>query len=147
MGRAVKHGMSHSKIYYVWRNMRNRCLNKSDIAYSYYGGRGISVCKEWQESFEAFYKDMGDPPEGMSIDRINNSAGYSPDNCRWATREEQQANSRTCKQYKNNTSRIAGVTKRGRLNGWCVQLNSVYVGSSTDFFEACCLRKSAENRA
>jgi hypothetical protein len=62
--------------------------------YKHYGARGIKVCKRWVDSFEAFFKDMGLRPKGMSIERINNSKGYTPSNCKWATKSEQNFNKR-----------------------------------------------------
>ncbi len=70
--------------------MHARCKNKNHIHYSRYGGKGIKICEEW-ESFDAFYKDMGDRPPGMTIDRIDGDKGYFKENCRWAT-SKQQAN-------------------------------------------------------
>ena len=80
--------------YYTWRNMIARCENTEHRSYPDYGGRGITVCLEWRSSFEQFLADMGEPPEGRSIDRIDNEAGYSKANCRWATPQEQRANQR-----------------------------------------------------
>ena len=85
------HGMSRTPIYGIWRSMLTRCYNPNFKFFNYYGGRGIGVCKRWQK-FENFYADMGDRPEGKSLDRINNSKGYSPKNCKWSDAKEQSRN-------------------------------------------------------
>ena len=95
LARARKeHGMADTPVYRVWQAMKNRCYNPKQRAYPYYGGRGISVCGRWRESFSSFLSDMGMPPTGMSLDRIDNDGNYEPGNCRWATTLQQRHNRR-----------------------------------------------------
>jgi hypothetical protein len=89
----TKHGKSSTSAHRVWCNMKGRCSNPRLAYYKDYGGRGIKVCDRWQ-SFENFYADMGDPPPGLSIDRINNNGNYEPGNCRWTTIGQQLQNTR-----------------------------------------------------
>ena len=126
------HQMTYSKAYNSWQCMRSRCQRPNDKEYARYGGRGITVCKRWQ-TFENFYADMGDPPDGATLDRRDNSKGYCKDNCRWATRQQQANNRRgnlmiafdgrtmTLAQWARNTG-INSTTIRARLNrGWTVK--------------------------
>lgn len=87
------HGMTGTRVYAIWATMIQRCTNPNDASYSRYGLRGITVCDHWL-CFDNFYLDMGDPPDGMSIERIKNHLGYSPGNCKWATAREQSRNTR-----------------------------------------------------
>lgn len=83
-----------SLAYSSWLHMRARCLDPRVRSYPYYGGRGITICDRWATSFSDFLSDMGEPPAGMTLDRINPDGNYERANCRWATRLEQTLNRR-----------------------------------------------------
>jgi hypothetical protein len=121
-----KHGCKHTKLYEIWCAMKQRCDNKNAWAYKYYGAKGISVCDEWQNSFESFkiWSEANGYIEGLSIDRIDNNGNYSPSNCRWVTMKEQANNQR-------NTLRIEylGVTKT--LHEWA---DSLGIRSATLYY-------------
>ena len=100
-----------------WIAMKKRCLNPSDRGYKNYGGRGITVCDSWKNSFEAFYRDMGPCPPGLELDRIDNNGPYEPGNCHWTTRTQNQHNTR-----KNRWLTIDGETKI--LAEWAVLVST-----------------------
>jgi hypothetical protein len=99
-GQSNSCGRSHGKLpkttpgYSSWKSMLCRCLYQTHPAYHRYGGRGITVCERWRE-FPAFFADMGPRPDGMTLERIDSDGNYEPANCKWATHQEQQNNTRT----------------------------------------------------
>lgn len=115
----TKHG--HSRVgkvsteYRSWQAMKRRCLNAKDSKYDYYGGRGITVCLRWVDSFENFIYDMGNKPtKAHTLDRVNVNGNYGPDNCKWATRKEQRTNQRKHALLENFTTEelVSELTKR-----------------------------------
>jgi hypothetical protein len=103
----IKHGMSGTKIYKTWHNVRSRCKNPNATKYHIYGGKGIKVCKEWDESFERFYRWSVENgyKEGLTIDRIDGDGDYSPENCRWVDYQTQNNNT-----SQNNMITFDGIT-------------------------------------
>jgi hypothetical protein len=119
--RNTTHNQRHTKLYETWKKMRDRCNRPNATQYKDYGGRGIKVCEEWDKSFQAFYdwSYANGYDDNLTIDRIDNNKGYSPDNCRWATYKEQMRNKRTNHiiTYKNQPQCISK---------WCEELNLSY---------------------
>lgn len=127
------HGRSKTLLYRAWMGMLERCEKPSHKSYAYYGGRGITVCKRWHK-FEHFLADMGERPQGLSLERRNNARGYMPSNCYWATRSEQMQNIRTTRMLTVNGTTLparawaerVGISLHGLLTridkyGWSVQ--------------------------
>lgn len=114
------HGRTHTSEYKTWSSMIDRCINPNNIHYSYYGGRGITVCDRWRSSFKAFFSDMGEHPVGMTLDRINNSGNYEPENCKWSTRQEQMRNTRI---NSRNKSGAKGVSWYNREQRWFAEMH------------------------
>lgn len=116
VGRKPTHGFSgrnRPKIYNVWKAMVNRCHCAGNTAYDKYGGRGIKVCDRWRD-FLKFYEDMGDVPEGMTIDRIDVNGDYEPSNCRWASMRQQARN-------KRNTTFLTCFGETKSIQDWADQ--------------------------
>lgn len=91
---SVTHGLSKTREYSIWCGIIGRTENPRNSAYKNYGGRGIKMSKEWRNSFERFFEDMGKCPEGLSLERKDNDGPYSKDNCEWASRRVQSRNTR-----------------------------------------------------
>lgn len=121
--RNIKHGASYTRLYHVYRGMIDRCYSKNCRNYPSYGGRGISVCDEWRNSFESFRKwaynnsyDDSISGHDQSLDRIDVNGNYCPENCRWATAQQQQENRRITKMYDFRGEQIT-ASKFAKING------------------------------
>lgn len=129
--------------YRAWCSMKTRCFNKNRSEWMRYGGRGITVCKRWKESFKNFFYDMGTrPSEKHSLDRIDTDGNYEPSNCRWATQSEQASNKKKLSIYKNKpvTSKYRGVSFNRNSKKWssCIVLNKkrFYLGKFENEMDA-----------
>ena len=130
----VTHGGSYTRSYKAWHAMVRRCHNPNYKKYNDYGGRGIEVCERWRgdDGYANFVADMGEPPVGLTLEREDNNAGYSPTNCVWDTRGQQQRNRRSNIWLEFNGERLVlkdwakrrGVSRqllKWRVNNWGVE--------------------------
>lgn len=110
-------GLRQHPAYPSLDNMKQRCYNKNDPKYKYYGAKGVSICDEWLNSYLSFCKwaDNNGYKKGLTIDRINPKGNYEPNNCRWVTKTDQRENKRV---QHNNTSGFAGVSWQKNINKW-----------------------------
>ncbi len=113
----LKHGMTKTPEYKAWTSMKDRCYNSTLNQYKDYGGRGITICDRWLNSFENFYEDMGQrPSQEYSLDRVDNNGNYCKENCRWSTRKEQGNN-------KRNNHILEYDSQRLTIAEWSIKLN------------------------
>lgn len=136
--------MTNTPTYKSWMKMKERCYLDSYVEKEFYQDVGITVCDRWLDSFENFYADMGERPEGMTLDRIDHTLGYTPENCRWADLTMQAFN---CKRYKTNKSGRTGVHLES--NGlYSARIgykgDDIFLGSNMSFEKACEVRSAAE---
>lgn len=117
----TKHGKRYTRLHKIWRDMKQRCYNKHNTSYKYYGKRGIKMCDEWLNDFMNFYTwaMTNGYNDKLSIDRIDVNGNYEPNNCRWATRKQQARNRRSNKYYTING-------KTHCIKEWCKILNLNY---------------------
>ena len=127
------HGGSSTRLYRTWISMKSRCGNENSPAYKHYGGRGITVCGEWESDFRVFrrWAQESGYHDNLTIDRINNDIGYSSRNCRWATMDIQNQNTRLLSS--TNTSGFRGVSFSNRSHFWVAAISiknkTTYIGS------------------
>ena len=119
----LSHGLRNAPEYRVWHNMKTRCATPSQTSYKHYGARGVKVCPEWEASFTAFYKDMGQKPNPKStIDRIDVNGDYEPGNCRWVDISVQSLNRRNTKkmEYEGSYVPILTIAKKNGISNDCL---------------------------
>lgn len=111
------HGNPMTRTYRKWDSMKGRCYRKTHPAWPWYGAKGITVCDRWKDSFQHFLSDMGECPDGYWIDRIDNTKGYEPGNCRWVTPKESAANRKPRSQVEGSMRQMA---RKAGLPYYCV---------------------------
>lgn len=140
-GKYDRHDKSDTKIYNAWKNLKARCKGYQKKQKKDYKDRGITFCERWK-SFNNFYEDMGEVPEGMSLDRIDNDKGYSKENCRWATGKQQMQNQRPLRT--SNKSGVKGVCWAEKDKSWLAYYRGKIIIRTKTFEEAVQKRKQAE---
>lgn len=140
---STKHGQRYTKEYGVWANMLQRCTNPNSSQYEIYGAIGISVCKKWK-TFDGFYEDMGECPEGMSLDRINPDGDYTKENCRWACASLQAFNTSKRKPNATGVHGVVLVESGKYLVSISKNRETFYISTEEDIISAIKLRCMAE---
>lgn len=151
MGGSISRGTDgkHTRLFKIWADMKTRCYNKNCKEYFRYGGRGITVCKEWSSCFKPFYDwaFASGYRDDLTLDRINVNGNYEPDNCRWANRTQQARNTR---KQKNNSTGVNGVTRESRTGHFVSQIavngKTKRIGTFKTLEEAKNARKQAEKK-
>ena len=144
-----QHGLSHTRLYSIWAGIKGRCFKPSNRNYPNYGGRGISMCEEWKESFAAFcaWAFANGYEDDLSIDRIDVEGDYCPENCRWANSSLQSENKRISTR---NTSGVTGVSFNKKTKKYVAYISHnrkpKYLGSFANFEDAVEARKKAESQ-
>ena len=133
-GSKPKHGLKSNRFYDTWYGMRGRCTNPKDRGYKNYGGRGITVCEEWLDvvNFVAWAEKTHPNIEGLSLDRIDNDKGYSPENCTWSDKTTQAINQRM---KSNNTSGQNGIRFYLPTNKWVARITVNKVLKHIGYYE------------
>ena len=137
------HGMTESPTYSTWLSMKERCTNKNSPSYPHYGAKGVVVCERWLHSFKNFLEDMGERPEGMTLNRVGSVPIYSKETCEWATYSVQGYDQ---KMKPSNTSGKTGVseTKYGRWVAYIDCESRIHLGTYRTIEEAIKVREDAE---
>ena len=135
--RKTTHGKSKGRLYHTYYGMKSRCNNQNDKSYANYGGRGIKVCEEWENDFEVFYKWALENGynEDLSIDRINNDFGYSPENCRWVNGLSQARNKQSTR-YLTHNGETKALSEWAEAYGISVQMLAGRLKRGWDVYKA-----------
>lgn len=140
----ITHGLRNTPEYSIWTNMKSRCLNKNIGDYRYYGGRGITICDRWLK-FENFFEDMGKRPAGLTLERVNNTKGYFPSNCIWASRTVQARNQRKPRNGKIGHIGIAWRKEIRKYRSYiCANYKNIHLGYFDNLDDAISARKAGE---